>query len=165
MKRLLAPLLLLTLPLTAHAQAIGINPPNVVAPGAHQLTLPAVTFGFRIGESVARARAATPRRVKLDTLAMQPSPLLAMDDTTRGIKLWLTPSDGVGVIVVSKRLAGALLGIRVGDTRLVVLRRLGTPAEERTIGGVWLAGTDRIVNVQWDPGSGQVAKIVVAHAR
>ena len=88
MKRLLAPLLLLALPHSAHAQAIGINPPEVIAPGAHSLTLPAATFGFRIGESVARARAAMPRRVSLDTIAMQPSPLLAMDDTTRGIKLF-----------------------------------------------------------------------------
>lgn len=164
MKRLLAPFLLLALPHSAHAQAIGINPPEVIAPGAHPLTLPAATFGFRIGEPVARVRAAMPRRVSLDTIAMQPSPLLAMDDTTRGIKLWLTPSDGVGIIAVSKRVAGSLLGVRVGDTRLIALARLGKPAEERPVGGIWTAG-DRLLMVQWDPGSGQIVKITVAHAR
>lgn len=128
-------------PQVALAQGAGMLRPSQIAPGSRELEVTPALAGFRLGEpsEPAQARLGTP--VTIDTLGSGPDAVVSLMNDSTGINLFVSRSQGVGVIMVTRGDAGALDGIRVGDSRAKVVARWGPPAAGGARAGLWSAGT------------------------
>ncbi|MBW8770112.1 MAG: hypothetical protein JF589_10170 [Gemmatimonadetes bacterium] len=113
---------------SAHAQRL---------PWKHGDTPPTLA-GFRLHERPDSARARLGADVTVDTLGTSDDAALAYTSRRRGISLVTSRLDGVAIIYVTRRDAGMLDSIRVGDTRERVVRRWGNPPSTDGPNALWL---------------------------
>jgi hypothetical protein len=99
---------------------------------------PPALAGFRLYETADSARARLGTGVSVDTLGTGADAALAFTNRERGISLVTSRADGVAIIYVSRRDAGMLDSIRVGDTRERVLQRWGNPSQADGSHALWL---------------------------
>src|SRR5215813_12653233 len=113
---------------------------------------PPALAGFKLYEEPAAARARLGNDVTVDTLGDRSDPALAYTSRKRGISLITSRLDGVAIIYVTRRDAGMLDSIRVGDSRERVLARWGQPS--RVNGGIalWLVD-DWVIHVELGEGN------------
>ena len=112
---------------------------------------PPALAGFRLYEAPDGARMRLGGPVTVDTLGSGPGAALAYTNPERGISLVTSRLDGVAIIYVTKREAGELDGIRVGDTREQVLTRWGKPSRAGGPNGLWLVD-DWVISVELGEG-------------
>lgn len=147
----------------ASAQGAGISLPTTIADSSHSLSVQPSLAGFTIGEPAAAAikRLGTPLQV--DTLGGGENVQVSYANASTGITIICVGAQGVGIILVTSRAAGALDGVHVGDTRASVVARWGPPAAGGEDSGVWLAGAN-VIAVSFDE-SGKVERLGIGAAR
>jgi hypothetical protein len=106
-------------------------------PWKHGDKAPALA-GFNLGEEPGAARARLGPDIQVDTLGTGADVALAFTSAKRGISLVTSRADGVAIIYVTNRDAGALDSIRVGDTSDQVLARWGHPSKVDGANALWL---------------------------
>ena len=139
------------------AQRAFIQRPSIIAPSARTVHVKPILAGFRINESTSTARRRLGAQVVTDSLGSGPDALVSLSNPTTGITVIAGPVDGVGIILVTRRDAGALDGIKVGDRRSAVIARWGPPAAGSESAGLWIAGK-WVITVTFD-GEGRVARL------
>ena len=141
-------------PLSASAQGARILRPQSVADSARTLQVKPTLAGFRIGEPTTVALKRLGTALKVDTIG---SGMVSYTNLESGINLIATDAEGVGIILLTRREAGALDSIRIGDSRETVLARWGPAAAGGAPSGLWLAG-EYIIAVKFDE-SGHVIQL------
>jgi hypothetical protein len=99
---------------------------------------PPTLAGFRLYETPADARARLGADATVDTLGGHSDPAVAYTSAKRGISLVTSRLDGVAIIYVTRREAGVLDSVRVGDSRDRVLARWGQPTSAEGNNALWL---------------------------
>ena len=86
-------------------------------------------------------------RARIESLLGPPQAVQAMSHgaeqleyKARGMTVVITPRDGASIIQLNSRAGGDLDGIRVGDTKEVVVKRWGTPKSGQGPVGLYVAG-------------------------
>jgi hypothetical protein len=147
----------LAAPQLVSAQGARILRPSRIADSSRVVSAQPTLAGFRIGEPTPGALARLGPTLKADTLGSDPDSPVSYTNPTTGVTLYATVADGVGIVMVTRREAGALAGVRVGDSRASVVARWGPPAAGGHVGGLWLAG-DYVITLGFDD-SGRVARL------
>ncbi len=147
----------------APAQVSGIVRPPSISDSTRQLRLAPSIGAFRVGEKLADgvARLGAPTRV--DTLQPGSDPVVSVASPRLAVTLIGSRADGVAVLLVGSRDAGALDGIRVGDPWSAVRARWGPPAARSEGSSLWLAGK-YVVGVEVDDVD-RVTRLVVGIGR
>ena len=131
------------------AQAARIVRPTQISKASHSIEVNPTLAGFRIGEPMAEALKKIGSLTKQERLGNSPDSPVSYSNDSKGISIIGGETEGVGIILVVKREAGALDGIRVGDNQLAVKERWGPPAAGGEAGGLWLSG-QYVVAVSFD---------------
>jgi len=142
---------------TASGQRAGILRPSRVADSARTVSVQPALAGFRIGEPAAGAITRLGAPLRVDTLGSGPDAPLSFANLATGITLIVSRDEGVGIILLTSRQAGALDSIRVGDARGSVLARWGPPVAGSKAAGLWFAGA-YVITVAFD-GSQRVTRL------
>ena len=101
---------------------------------------PPAFAGFRLGQNLAKAKAALRGPIRTDSLGSGPGRGYAYTTRDRGLSILGVPSEGVGIITVRRRDLGVVGGVRVGDTCESVLKRWGRPSSGDAAVAQWVAG-------------------------
>jgi hypothetical protein len=96
--------------------------------------------GFRLGQNLAKARAAMRGPIRTDSLGSGAARGYAYTTRDRGLSILGFPAKGVGIITVRRRDLGVVGGVRVGDRCESVLRRWGRPSSGDAAVAQWVAG-------------------------
>lgn len=149
--RLLLPLVLVlaAAPIGAQARATTqpVSRPAAAAAPARVAGLPwkkgdqpPALAGFRLGDrlSAVRTRLGTP--VRVDTLGRGPQAALSLTNTATGTTAVVDAVHGLAILYLSRREAGALDEVRVGDAKAAVLARWGQPTTVNGPSALWVVG-------------------------
>jgi hypothetical protein len=131
------------------AQAARIVRPTRISKASHPIEVSPALAGFRIGEPMAEALKKIGSPSKQERLGDSPEAPVSYSNEATGISVIGGDTEGVGIILIVKREAGSLDGIRVGDSRSTVKARWGQPAAGNELGGLWLSG-QYVVAVSFD---------------
>jgi hypothetical protein len=101
---------------------------------------PPAFAGFRLGQNLAKARAAMRGPIRTDSLGSGASRGYAYTTRDRGLSILGVPAEGVGIITVRRRDLGMVGGVRVGDSCESVLKRWGRPSSGDAKVAQWVAG-------------------------
>jgi len=101
---------------------------------------PPAFAGFRLGQNLAKARAAMHGPIRTDSLGSGPARGYAYTTRDRGLTILGVPAEGVGIITVRRRNLGVVGGVRVGDSCESVLKRWGRPTSGDAAVAQWVAG-------------------------
>jgi hypothetical protein len=138
--------------------ALGTNAAAQRLPWKHGDKPPSLA-GFYLHEEQTSARAKLGSNVTADTLGDRSDPAIAITSQERGVSLVASRLDGVAIIYVTRRDAGVLDSIRVGDTRDRVLARWGPPSRIDGSNALWLVD-DWVVIVELGDGN-RIARLGV----
>lgn len=141
----------------AFAQGARLLRPSRIAKSAHTLHVQPALAGFRINEPTEGAVKRLGAPLEMEKLGSGPDAPVSYTSAKTGITLIASPDEGVGIILVTSRNAGALDEIRVGDPRGKLLARWGPPAAGDKANALWLAGL-YVITVTLD-GSGHVVRL------
>ena len=111
--------------------------------------------GYRIGDKLAAVRARIGTPVKVDTMGRGPASALALTNPATGTTAVVDASEGLAILYVTRREAGALDDVRVGDPKASVLARWGQPTTVDGAQAMWVVGRWVIVV---ELGNGDVVK-------
>lgn len=131
------------------AQAARIVRPTQISKASHPIKVNPYLAGFRIGEPMAEALKKLGSPAKQEQLGDTPESPISYSNDSTGISVIGGETEGVGIILVVKRGAGPLDGIRVGDSQSVVKAKWGQPAAGNEAGGLWLSG-QYVVAISFD---------------
>jgi len=101
---------------------------------------PPAFAGFRLGQNLAKARAAMRGPIQTDSVGSGASRGYAYTTRDRGLSILGVPAEGVGIITVRRRALGVVGGVRVGDRCESVLKRWGRPSSGDAEVAQWIAG-------------------------
>jgi hypothetical protein len=161
--RLLLPLALLVVTVPAAAQGHATTRPAsrptapVAQPAARAVARPVVArrspglpwqagdqppefAGYRIGDRMATVRARLGAPVKVDTMGRGPAAALALTNPSTGTTAVVDAYEGLAILYVTRREAGALDEVRVGDSKDAVLARWGKPTTVEGGTAMWVVG-------------------------
>lgn len=101
---------------------------------------PPALAGYRLGDrlSAVRARLGTP--VRIDTLGRGPQAALSLTNTTTGTTAVVDATHGLAILYLTRREAGVLDEVRVGDAKAAVLARWGQPTTVNGASALWVVG-------------------------
>jgi hypothetical protein len=164
--RLLLPLALLlaAAPLSAQARkgAVATKPAATPVAPARAAGLPwkngdrpPALAGFQLGDRLAAVRARLGTTVKVDTLGRGADAALSLTNATTGTTAVVSPEDGLAILYLTRREAGVLDEVRVGDAKARVLGRWGQPTTVNGASAMWVVGTWVVVV---ELGDGEVVK-------
>lgn len=142
---------------SAVAQRAAILRPTKISKDSSELKLAPSLAGFQIGDSFDSAIARLAGPIKAEILGNGTDSPISCTNADSSISLFGGHGGVVGIIMVSTREAGALDGIRVGDSRDTVMKQWGSPAAGGDKQGLWLAG-QYIISVKFDP-NGYVSRL------
>jgi hypothetical protein len=131
------------------AQAARIVRPTQISAASHPIEVKPTLAGFRIGEPMQEALKKLGAPVTQERFGDGPEAPASYSNDSKGISVVGSQTEGVGIIMVVTRDAGALDGIRVGDNQSTVKARWGQPAAGGDTSGLWLAG-QYVVAVSFD---------------
>lgn len=131
--------------------------PTVVAPTARPATVVPMFGGFRLGQPLRIARPLIGLPLHVDTLGAGTDQILSFQNSRTGMTLLATWTDGVGAILSTKREAGALDGVRVGDGRADAIARWGQPTAGSAQAALWIAGR-WVISASFDQG-GRITRL------
>jgi hypothetical protein len=157
--RLLLVFLFSSLPVipTAWAQSAAIVRPSIVSKDSHELSIDPSFAGFRIGENIEKALKKIGKPLVRETLGEANDAPVSYTNKSTGIGIIAARKEGVGVIFVTNRTAGALGGIRIGDSHESVVAKWGVPASGNKRNGLWLAGK-YVITITFDE-KGRVSRL------
>lgn len=101
---------------------------------------PPVFAGYRLGDKLAAVRARIGSPVKVDTMGRGPAAALALTNPATGTTAVVDASEGLAIVYVTRREAGALDEVRVGDAKASVLARWGQPTTVQGATALWVVG-------------------------
>ena len=164
--RLLLPLalLLVAAPVAAQARKPGVAtkaaakpavPARVAGVPWKQGDRPPALAGFQLGDRLAAVRARLGAPVKVDTLGRGADAALSLTNATSGTTAVVSPEDGLAILYLTRREAGVLDEVRVGDAKAHVLGRWGQPTTVNGASAMWVVGTWVVVV---ELGNGEVVK-------
>jgi len=145
------------LPATRTTSRAFVTRPATIASNARSLDIAPTLAGFRLGQPLRIARPLVGLPLKVDTLGTGSDSILSFQNSSTGITLLATWTDGVGAILSTRRDAGAVNGVRVGDRRSDVLSRWGPPAATSADAATWIAGP-WMITASFDS-SGQIVRL------
>ena len=151
----------LVVPMLTQAQGAAIARPSIVAKSSHSLVVDPSLAGFRLGEPAANAIARLGRPLTKEIIGEGPDAIVSYANNKTGITILLTPNEGVGIILVTNRNAGALDTIRVGDPYESIVARWGPPAAGGASEALWLAG-EYIITVKCDD-AGHLSRLGIGY--
>ena len=151
----------MVIPIMAQAQGAAIVRPSVVAKSSHSLQIDPSLAGFRLGEKTAKALALLGAPLTTEKVNEGPDAIISYTNDKTGITILATKLEGVGIILVTSRDAGALDTVRVGDTHESVVARWGPPAAGDASEALWLAGK-YVITVKFDD-KGHVSRLGIGY--
>ena len=101
---------------------------------------PPALAGFRLGQNLAKARAAMRGPIQTDSIGTGAGRGYAYTTRDHTLSILGVPSEGVGIITVRRRALGVVGGVRVGDSCESVLKRWGRPSSGDAQVALWIAG-------------------------
>ena len=116
---------------------------------------PPALAGFQLGDRLAAVRARLGTPVKVDTLGRGADAALSLTNVTSGTTAVVSPEDGLAILYLTRREAGVLDEVRVGDAKAHVLGRWGQPTTVNGASAMWVVGTWVVVV---ELGNGEVVK-------
>jgi hypothetical protein len=94
--------------------------------------------GFALYEKASAAKARLGDGVTVDTLGSGRDAAIVYSSTRKGVSLVTSRLDGVAIIYATRRDAGMLDSVRVGDSRDRVLARWGQPSRADGPNALWV---------------------------
>jgi len=164
--RLLLSLALVLVSVPVGAQARGATPPAARPVAA---TVPArspglpwkagdrppALAGFQLGERLPAVRTRLGAPLRVDTLGKGKDAALSLSNAKTGTTAVVSPIDGLAILYLSRREAGVLDDVRVGDAKARVLGRWGQPTTVNGASAMWVVGSWVVVV---ELGDGDVVK-------
>ena len=149
--RLLLPLVLVLAAAPAAAQGRAATRPVAATPArpasARPVGLPwkkgdkpPVLAGFRLGDRMPAVRARLGAPVRVDTLGRGPKAALSLTNPATGTTAVVDADLGLAILYLTRREAGALDEVRVGDAKAAVLARWGQPTTVNGASALWVVG-------------------------
>ena len=116
---------------------------------------PPVLAGFRLGERLPAVRARLGAPLRVDTLGKGAAAALSLTNVATGTTAVVDPTLGLAILYLTRREAGALDQVRVGDAKAAVLGRWGQPTTVNGASALWVVGNWVVVV---ELGTGDVVK-------
>lgn len=143
--RLLLPLALLLAAAPVAAQGRAVARPAAAPARAAGLPWkkgdkPPVLAGFRLGDKMPAVRARLGTPVRVDTLGRGPKAALSLTNAASGTTAVVDADLGLAILYLTRREAGALDEVRVGDAKAAVLARWGQPTTVNGASALWVVG-------------------------
>jgi hypothetical protein len=170
----LLPLVLVLATTSAGAQARSAARPATAAPAAPVARAAATTTparaaglpwnagdkppalaGFQLGERMPSVRTRLGAPLRVDTLGKGKDAALSLTNAKTGTTAVVSPIDGLAILYLTRREAGVLDEVRVGDAKSRVLTRWGQPTTVQGASAMWVVGTWVVVV---ELGDGDVVK-------
>lgn len=116
---------------------------------------PPALAGFQLGERLPAVRARLGSPLRVDTLGKDKDAALSLTNFTTGTSAVVSPVDGLAILYLTRREAGMLDDVRVGDAKARVLGRWGQPTTVNGAAAMWVVGNWVVVV---ELGDGDVVK-------
>jgi hypothetical protein len=101
---------------------------------------PPAFAGYRLGDKLAAVRARIGAPVKVDTIGKGRAAALALTNPSTGTTAVVDATEGLAILYITRREAGTLDEVRVGDSKATVLARWGQPTTVEGGTAMWVVG-------------------------